>query len=432
MRNYQRPFYIVLIAILVILSSCKKDEDGEAPTVTILSPSENDIFNYNESIPIQVKVSDNEKIDQVIIEILNTQNAKFLSTVQLQGNSSSQTFDATIMHDDLYLESGSYYIRVKASDGQNDAFDFQDIQLNAAVKTLNRIFLVKDSGNGQCSIDSLNSSGVFPATTFAHSADFCFADIKQNDLVIASNDEQTLGSYDLPLFYLETSRDLDIDGGEIMTTQAQDENGWNNYLGFNDGDIRVLTENGLYQNAVFAANDDPIQQLLITDQFIISYAESSDGVFRTLSNYLKSSGSLQNSISSNVVITGIIETDDSNRLLLSVDDDSQPLMYYNIATNAFNDVFTFMENSAAYGIWKANGQNYYVAHATGLTYYNNSTGNYQVYPIFGVEEVKYEPVTNRTFVVTSTGVSVYSENLSTLLFSHSVIDIKDLVFWYNK
>ncbi len=432
MRNYQCPFYIVLIAMLVILSSCKKEEDGEAPIVTILSPSENDIFNYGESIPIQVKVSDNEKIDRVIIEILDAQNAKFLSTVQLQGNSSSQTFDATIMQDDLYLESGSYYIRVKASDGRNDAFDFQDIQINAAAKTLNRIFLVKDSGNGQCSIDSLNSSGIFPATTYAHSADFSFADTKQNDLVIASNDEQTLGSYDLPLFYLETSHDLDIDGGEIMTAQAQDKNGWNNYLGFSDGDISVLTENGLYQNAVFAANDDPIQQLLITDQFIISYAESSNGVFRTLSNYLRSSGSLQNSISSNVVITGMIETDDSNRLLLSVDDDGQPLMYYNIATNAFNDVFTFMENSAANGIWKANGQNYYVAHSSGLTYYNTSTGSYQVYPIFGVKDVKYEPVTNRTFVVTSAGVSAYSENLSTLLFSHPVIDIKDLVFWYNK
>lgn len=418
--------------VLIGISSCKKESDGEAPVVRIITPSENAVFNYGDVIPVKVQVDDNKQIDRITIEILDQQDARHLQSVQLAGNSSSQTFEASIEHQDLYLESGSYYIRVKASDGHQDAFDFQNIQINAAEKKLQRILLVRDTGNGSCSVDSMNASGSFTMSTFLHAADFSFADIKQNDLVVASNDELSMRSYDLPILFQEEIRNLDIDGGEIMTAHATDEKGWNNYLGFHDGGISILSENGLYQNAVFAANDEIIRHMVVTDQYIIAYSESADEVYHTINTYLKSSGALLGSVSLDAAISGMIEFEDGERLLLSQENADDPLVYFNIATNALNDVFFFVENSAAYGIWPASGQNYYVAHTTGLTYYNSATGSYQVYPIFNVMDVQYEPVTQNTYVLTTNGVAVYQENLSTLLYFHPMSNVKDIVFWYNK
>lgn len=431
MKSFNCLKTLIFLVFVLFLFSCKKEQDTEAPEVRILLPEENEVFNYGEYIHVQVEVTDNKTIRDLRIEIRSISNAGSLSTVVLNGNGTSQIFETEILHDGLYLETGEYYIRATANDGEQTSYDFQNIILNAAPRVLQRVMIIRGDAN-QTFVDSLTGFGVLPATTLNHETDFAVAETQAKRLSVVSNEDEMVHAFTLPDLFPDESFASDADGGEEITAMASDASGRNHFFGYRDGDVSILREDGLFLDAIFQINNHPIRDLLITDQFIITYTVSNDGLHKNINTYLKNSGSLLFGTPVDIEITGMIRTSENNRILLSNNDESEPLVYYNTSTNALNSLFIFMENSPASGIWQTADNNYMVAHESGLTHYNTSTGSFQVYPVFGVKEVYYEPVTGRLFVLSDNQLSIYNSTLTTLVSTYPLQNAKQCVFWYNK
>ena len=111
----------LIIWILLLSCSKKREDDKEVPVVTITSPVNNQVFPVGETIQIQGNISDNQYIKEVHIEINNlATDAEYLHVHIIPG---SKTY---AINQPLTLQSGiSYKIKVSAEDPSANTFSQQ-------------------------------------------------------------------------------------------------------------------------------------------------------------------------------------------------------------------------------------------------------------------------------------------------------------------
>lgn len=160
---------IVFSLLLSILNSCKKDEDTESPRISISSPYENTIYNVFDVVSVQASVSDNKQLESVSVGLLDAQmNVAYIS-VPATITSPSTNINVSYYLDDIHLESGIYYIKVTASDGENNINAYKKIQINAVPKALKKVFLVTKPSSVQTNISYVDStfSNIVPYQSFS-------------------------------------------------------------------------------------------------------------------------------------------------------------------------------------------------------------------------------------------------------------------------
>ena len=115
---------------VLALFSCKKDVDDKGPEITFNTPLENQTFNVNDYVTVNATVTDNVKISAVSVSLLDADQHFAHITVPLTVSSPSMTVNYQYILDNIHLETGFYYIKISASDGENDSNKFQKIYLH--------------------------------------------------------------------------------------------------------------------------------------------------------------------------------------------------------------------------------------------------------------------------------------------------------------
>ncbi len=167
-----RSTLLCLILNLVLMScinSCKKDEDTEPPRISISSPYENAIYNVFDVVSVQASISDNRQLELVNVGLLDAQmNVAYIS-VPATIASPSTSINVSYYLDDIHLESGIYYIKVSASDGENSINAYKKIQINAVPKVLKKVFLVTRPSTFQTRVSYIDStfSSIIPYQLFS-------------------------------------------------------------------------------------------------------------------------------------------------------------------------------------------------------------------------------------------------------------------------
>jgi len=149
MQNVQALYkhkFLTIVSLLILItvslfSSCKK-EDDIAPVVSIQTPIGGS-YSVNDTISVQAKISDNETIVSVRIRLINMDNQQVVSPYTYSVNASSYQLNANFVIDNLYLESGEYYLVVEADDGINTGKDFVSIQVGALTRVLEDVLVVE-------------------------------------------------------------------------------------------------------------------------------------------------------------------------------------------------------------------------------------------------------------------------------------------------
>jgi len=107
---------VVFLTSLVFLTSCSKksgdSEDTSPPIITIVSPLNNQVFTAGQTIQITVNASDNDKVTELHIQVINKTNGNLLRLIHSilgQANGTAQ--------DSFIAEAGvTYIIEVLAQD----------------------------------------------------------------------------------------------------------------------------------------------------------------------------------------------------------------------------------------------------------------------------------------------------------------------------
>ncbi|GAA4734074.1 DUF4625 domain-containing protein [Flavisolibacter ginsenosidimutans] len=111
----------VLALFIVLFSGCKKDH-GEAPDTTppvimLISPSNNQGFALGQSISIVASISDQSKIEEIHLEIINATTGAFLIHEHYVPDSSIYKLASSY----TAASAATYKIKVEADDAKGNS-----------------------------------------------------------------------------------------------------------------------------------------------------------------------------------------------------------------------------------------------------------------------------------------------------------------------
>lgn len=128
-----------------LFQSCKDKKDEEAPKVTIDMPYENQTFSTVDTIPIVAQITDNEQITSVSVSLVNENFGALGVEKNYSASGGSLNFGVDFVIEEPFLPSGTYYIAVRANDGENIGSGFVKIQLTAIERVIENYIVVTNN-----------------------------------------------------------------------------------------------------------------------------------------------------------------------------------------------------------------------------------------------------------------------------------------------
>jgi hypothetical protein len=160
--------YTVAFLMAISFYGCKKDSDATKPSVVIDLPAENQIFNALDLVHVTASISDETKLTEVNISLVDENYTQKHEVFQLSVSSPSMSVNEYYWLSNIHLESGAYYIMVAASDGENIAKAYRKIVVQAVPRVIRKILLTTATGTSQTNLSYIDStfSSIIPYLSF--------------------------------------------------------------------------------------------------------------------------------------------------------------------------------------------------------------------------------------------------------------------------
>lgn len=147
-----RPVFFLLSILLIFSFSCNKHSDEEAPVIAFSSPLANSEFEIYDTITVKATVTDNEKVEYISISLTDQENNILFSQEAYYDGKTRVEANMSLIIDNNQLESGTYYIRIIASDGVNDIDNFREIKINELYPEMKYPVIITADPSGKCSV----------------------------------------------------------------------------------------------------------------------------------------------------------------------------------------------------------------------------------------------------------------------------------------
>lgn len=260
----------IIFASLILLPACEAPRDEIGPDLDIIEPDEFSNHQVGESVSVEVAVSDDQQLDFVRIDIVNQSQNRVAGPVQYSDfNSISDQRTVSVNLNDVNINSGAYFIRVTASDGENERTRFREINLIEVPREVLSILAFHEIGPNEFGVDSLDrESNVFvDMTSFSPALEkFAKAGTKElaffsssggNMQMVQNDDLESIANYSFPTGGTGPEFWRGVSGGESVV-----------FASASDGQIRSWSDNGTPGIGVQVAFGFQADQLLATDDFL--------------------------------------------------------------------------------------------------------------------------------------------------------------------
>src|SRR5882762_4545674 len=107
-----KKLFFFLLIVPFVISSCKKHQDDEVPTITISSPANGFQANVYDTLHVTIHCADNISLQTLNVRLETTNMVPVLPTVTVAMN--GKTYDATFNYiiDNYRIATGNYYLSV--------------------------------------------------------------------------------------------------------------------------------------------------------------------------------------------------------------------------------------------------------------------------------------------------------------------------------
>lgn len=428
-------FFAVLSALTCALTleifvvGCRKSScDETLPSIQITSPSSAATFYFHESIPIRAIVTDDLQLKSITLEITDSQNNRYLAAEAYTPGGNRFEIDHTLQHDDLYLSSGTYYVRITANDGENEQIAFREIQLMEAPRTIEKIFAVRVAGSNS-TIDSLHEESLIPCINFSGIINFGGIESRTKQLVAASSNPASLVSLSLPFF--ESIPVTFPTSNDELTACYHDRIQHRFIWGTQSGNTWSTSAIGTQLLSASLSNT-PITFIMRSPQYIITISNAGNTSFV---NVLRSdNGVSETSISVDWEIKGAVYLPaENNRILLVGNQNGAAhFAWLNLSTSSINEVFNFYESSPIRGVYASENNDFFVIHDAGIARYYNVLNNYTLNNTLVPERLVYDDLENQVWAITPQTLYRLEATGQSVLQSIPTSNLTDLWIQYNK
>ncbi len=334
--NLKHSRYLIISLLIIIITSCKKEVNSD-PQIVIISPTENQQFNVLDTIQVKCIVCDDNGIENIKTVLVNESLIPVLNPVNYYPQTENKNIDLEILYplDDIHLESGKYFILVRAFDGTNFKNKYVSINLDEVPKELEKLIVLTKPDNFTTNVFSVNP--VFEIEEmFVIDGNYISSDIssKYRQIYFTGDIPCKLFVFDLEENELDWSVDASMpypvfsnvyynDGTVYTSSENANITGYNNV-----GTVNLSTE--------FNTDSLPTK-LLIHGEFILSDLKLRTGPQRLIATYYLVSGVKKQQIITNFKVIDFYLVDENNIIVFAVQNNTGKIFIYNVTENYISE-----------------------------------------------------------------------------------------------
>ena len=426
--------YLIILSLFLFFA-CSKESDTLPPSVTFSSPIENSLFNIPAEIFVSANIQAEGIIESVGLRLVGSDYSPKSEQELFYPNSSSFELEDYLNIEDVYLESGSYFVEVTAVSGGETKRKYRAIQLAEHPREYEGVVLSHQSGaitRMDGILDTMSISEV-ASTQFNYPIDLIVSNNYDGQFIVAysngllvgidKNTEETLWEYFEfdPIFqtFYNDVHVNEVDRSTYFSTNMGD------IIGF-DGLGNLVREIALGDNVI-------ADEFYIDNDVIICEVIHGPGDHRIKVISLANGAVLtQKSISMDV--SNILKIDEGQYIIAGsgmASEDNQIEIFHS-EINAFFSPNSFDVGEILDVVETSNG--IALAHSSGVFMYDPDTDLISfltAYP--NVNELAYDEVNNMLVLASPNQFAFYSLSTDSEIYSYYFADqVIGIDIIYNK
>lgn len=423
------------IIVLFSFFSCKKEEDGTLPIISIETPFENQTFNVFDQINVKAIITDETQLKWISVKLLNDQQAVAHVTIFAPVTSPSTYLNINYALDNIHLESGVYSLNITASDGVNDAHAFKRVSVIAVPKEVKKRYIVTATTTSNKTIAEIDST--FSLINPYQTLNGDFLDFSANSyhqqLFICGNYSGAFTSTDLETNSIKFSYAANPSAYPFFTGYLASEK--LSYVAFYDGYLRGYNNAG---NIIYSANANAgyyIQKFTFTNgQLLAEQKEKITGT-KILTSY-KTTGIGYQQTNLNQDVVAFCERNAETIFIFGNNTGQGVVQLFDRTNNNIWNPYPFsLANGPILSAIKIDLNTYLIGHSNGTIYkyQYNITSATPYLTGYVAKQLIYDDVKNELYVVEENKVNIF--NYSNASFKNSITStdpILDFDILYNR
>lgn len=424
----------VLFSLLALLS-CQKELDRTPPTVIIDSPTEFAVIGVKDGVLVSGNASDDKNLESVSIHLINYSSRFSAGQVKVfYPNDKNFSFRYFFDIKDTLLESGDYYFKVEANDGENVIAAFRDIKIQGITRSkLNAVVAVGDEN----STDFISIDESFITSTFWSISKGC------KEFVLNSYDQQIWfapsNSNELTCFQLNDNqiilkKNVNVLGltNPFLDIAYQDRKV---YLSTRSGELREYRYN-LSDRLLYSGSENRLVEKIIptSEEIIINESiGNSSSSFKLLKALFLNSGALKSSANLNFKPLGVNKTITSEKRLIVSDSSNFYTYFYRPDDGNLNRVYVKSNYSFDDAI-AISDYEFILISESQIATFNSQTNFFRIVKSGANNAVAaFDDINREIWVGSGTEINVYNYSNLTLRRTISLnAEIKGIQIRYNR
>lgn len=145
MKSFQKVFstsvklLISMSMAALVLASCNDDDEIPSPRVFMELPVENQLIFSVDTVSVKATVVHEVGIEWVEVELVNSDFSPVSGNARYPMTGTNVQVELPLLLDQPLLESGTFYVAVRASDGSKVGSGFRKVLLSAIPRTLDEV-----------------------------------------------------------------------------------------------------------------------------------------------------------------------------------------------------------------------------------------------------------------------------------------------------
>ena len=362
------PLNLLLLAVVIVLPSCKKQTDTFGPQISIAAPYENQQYAMYEDIQVVANVCDDRKLSYIDISVTDPQFVTVIQGPTLNPENNCREVNVSLPVDNIYLPSGDYYVLIRASDGVLETKMFRKIYITTLPKKLKYLVVVsKNAGQVHVSkIDSTFTLTPLKTLNMDYSGSTVSSDARQFYIAGRYNgDVQVFSTIDWELQWSIPC----IVSPPFPYFEAIDVHNKMLYISYRSGKFEVYNANGgiIAQRTV----DDACYPKTFTPSgnYLLSYQRNASAMLKYLMVYFTPSYAIQQKLLINYEILDVLRKDNDNCLVFCNHVNYATIKLYTISSHSFWNAYTEMAGNIT-SVAQADQNTYLYISNNGVYWYN--------------------------------------------------------------
>ncbi|MBU0489802.1 MAG: hypothetical protein KKA07_15130 [Bacteroidetes bacterium] len=333
---------LFLVLVSAFFASCKKKGDEDPPVISISRPEVHSEYTVFDTMSVLAAISDASGIEDITVRLLDIDMKPVLPVMTFSGNNKLMyNLQSVIIISDIQIETGTYYLSVTASDGENLETDNVAIVIYEVPRKINGYMLAVSNSTYQTEILQVNKNFTLD-TKGSYNFDFSgFAvDNVNQRAVLCGQTKGGLIAIDLIGSQVEWEIPFIDNPPYPYFTAMQEVNGMF-YAGKYASSITGYNSEG--ENRWYAQTNPGFYPAVIAgcgDFVVIAENPVSAGDYR-ISTYYMSTGSMKQYTDMAYKPVAICQIDATHALISANSGVNAKLYLYSLEDNAMQDVKSF-------------------------------------------------------------------------------------------